>query len=396
MSERKIISFENLKRYNDAIQEQLTSKVAQDELSNLEINDIKNSPVLVDDTGKLNVIDEKGNIGLSLDNDGLYVKDVISGDHILSNKMDITKNLLGFTNTSISITDTPELSNAKQHISILFIGNSLTQDAVAYLPYLLKNYYPEIDFKIYLWYIGSATLNSQYNAFINGRNAAKFSIADNTENWITYSNKNMYSVLTTYKFDIVCFQDFYTDNSSLDHLADWNNCKNYIITNYSGGNPLKFINLLHAPRRKDTDNVDDMYELVINGNLKVLQETICEDIIPAGIAVYRALSTELTTLGDSGKLSPDGVHTQEGLPCLLQTFVIMLWLLDKLSIIKSIFGNSLRITDIVYNKISVPGANLGTGVITGTNEQNLLAQEIAIKSYKEGKKLVINNLYTNN
>jgi len=41
----------------------------------------------------------------------------------------------------------------------------------------------------------------------------------------------------------------------------------------------------------------------------------------------------------------------------------------------------------------VPGANLGTGVITGTDAQNLLAQEVAIKAYKEGKQFVIENLF---
>jgi hypothetical protein len=45
-------------------------------------------------------------------------------------------------------------------------------------------------------------------------------------------------------------------------------------------------------------------------------------------------------------------------------------------------------TTEIYKKISVPGANLGSGVITGTEEQNLLAQEIAINAYYEGKEFV--------
>jgi hypothetical protein len=45
-------------------------------------------------------------------------------------------------------------------------------------------------------------------------------------------------------------------------------------------------------------------------------------------------------------------------------------------------------TTEIYKKISVPGANLGSGVITGTDEQNLLAQEIAINAYNEGKEFV--------
>ena len=45
-----------------------------------------------------------------------------------------------------------DIPSNKKQISILFVGNSLTQDGIAYLPYMLKTYYPEVDFKIYMWY----------------------------------------------------------------------------------------------------------------------------------------------------------------------------------------------------------------------------------------------------
>ena len=61
---------------------------------------------------------------------------------------------------------------------------------------------------------------------------------------------------------------------------------------------------------------------------------------------------------------------------------------------KSIYGSDTRITTDVYNSINVPGPNLGTGVITGTDAQNILAQEVAIKAYKEGKQFVVDNLYS--
>ena len=51
----------------------------------------------------------------------------------------------------------------------------------------------------------------------------------------------------------------------------------------------------------------------------------------------------------------------------------------------------MRMTTEIYNSINVPGPNLGTGVITGTDAQNLLAQEVAIKAFKEGKKIIIDS-----
>lgn len=287
-------------------------------------------------------------------------------------------------------------SNQKNSISILFVGNSLTQDGIAYLPYMLKTYYPEVDFKIYMWYIGGKTLGDHYSTFTNGGKANIFSVAENTAAWTNYnSSMTMSTVLSTYKFDIVCMQEYFNYKTEYTEVTDWNNCRDYIISNYKGGNALEFISLFHAPLRTKSDgskNVEDVYTMTKEGNALILQSTISQDMIPNGIAVYKALSTDLNALGDTGELSPDGTHTQEGLPCLLQTYVTLCWLFDKLGINKSVYGSSMRMTTAIYNTLSIPGANLGTGVITGTDAQNLLAQEIAIKAYKEGKQFVINNL----
>jgi hypothetical protein len=49
-------------------------------------------------------------------------------------------------------------------------------------------------------------------------------------------------------------------------------------------------------------------------------------------------------------------------------------------------------TKAIYDQIKVPGANLGNGVVTGTEEQYSLAQDIAIEAYKEGKQFLQENL----
>lgn len=281
-----------------------------------------------------------------------------------------------------------QLPSYKQEISILFIGNSLTQDGIAYLPYVLKTYYPNVNFRFYMWYIAGKTLAQQYEYFTGDSVADIFSVAENSETWTNYtSSKTMSQVLSTYNFNIVCMQEFFNTRTSFAEtdLAGWNNCQNYIVSNYTGGNPLKFVSLFHAP---DRSNAGFIFDLTKHGCELILQKTLCQDLIPIGISIYRALSTELNSLGDQGGLSPDGVHAQEGLPCLLQTFTVVCWLFDKISIEMSIYGSSCRMTTAIYNSLNVPGPNLGTGVITGTDAQNLLAQKIAIQAYKEGKAMV--------
>lgn len=289
-----------------------------------------------------------------------------------------------------------ELNAAKaenKSISILFVGNSLTQDGIAYLPYMLRTYYPFIEFKFYMWYNGGYTLAQQYTKFTNDETAGIFSVCENATSWTNYnSSKKMSDVLTTYKFDVVCMQEYFNYKSSytVSDLVDWNNCRDYITSHYTGGNGLEFISLFHAPLRSSANSVE---ALTSSGNALILQQTISQDMIPIGIAVYNALSTSLDSLGDQGHLSPDGTHTQEGLPCLLQTYTALCWLFDRLAINKSVYGCPMRMTTEIYNTINVPGPNLGTGVITGTDAQNILAQEVAIQAYKEGKSFVAKNIY---
>ena len=287
-----------------------------------------------------------------------------------------------------------ENPDAKHQLSILFVGNSLTQDGIAYLPYMLKNYYPEIDFKIYMWYIGGKTLGNHYSTFTSSGTANIFSVAENSASWTNFNgNTTMADVLSTYKFDIVCMQEYFNYKTSYTNCADWNSCRNYIMNNYKGGNSLKFMSLFHAPLRKEGADADvhTVYERTKSGNAKILQETVSEDLIPFGIAVYKALSTDLNNLGDLGQLTPDGTHTQEGLPCLLQTYVALEWLFDKFDMDATVKGNEMRMTTAIYNSINVPGANLGSGVVTGTKEQYSLAQDIAIEAYQEGKEFLESN-----
>ena len=67
----------------------LTGYATEEYVDNKDFYDIKNNPIINGEEGNLIFVDESGNIGLKLDQDNnLTVKDVIAGDHILSNKVD--------------------------------------------------------------------------------------------------------------------------------------------------------------------------------------------------------------------------------------------------------------------------------------------------------------------
>ena len=70
------------------VQGNLSNFATKGELMNLDFYAIQNNPVINTEDGKLLFADESGNVGLQLESDGLYVADVIAGEHILSNKVD--------------------------------------------------------------------------------------------------------------------------------------------------------------------------------------------------------------------------------------------------------------------------------------------------------------------
>ena len=271
---------------------------------------------------------------------------------------------------------------AQKKISILFIGNSLTQDAVSYVPWLIRNLYPNLSFKFYMWYNSGYTLAQHYTKFTNNQACEIFSTSEDAINWQNYNNSvTMLNILSTYKFDIVCFQEYFNYKSSFAEadLVDFNNCLSYIRTNYAGN--FKVATLFHAPLRS---NAASVFNVTKTGNELILKKTPAQTMIAPGVAIYRALSTDLNSLGDRGGLSPDGTHTQEGLPCLLQAWVVFMWIMRQLAIPISIENCQLQMTTAIYNTINVPGSNLGSGVIQGTQDQNWLAQDVAIQGDKEG------------
>ena len=278
-------------------------------------------------------------------------------------------------------------NSVKKEISILFIGNSLTQDAVTYVPLLLRELAPDLKFKIYIWYNGGYKLSQQLSDFNNNVACDIFSVCENGTSWANFNNSvTMASVLATYMFDIVCIQEYF-NYQEISDVTTFNSVVEYIENHYAY--PFKVVTLFHQPKR-DTPAV--IFERTKAGNALFLKDTVAEDMIPSGIAIYRALSTSLDSLGDQGHLSPDGTHAQEGLPCMMQAYVTAMWILKQVGIPMSVNNASSIVDNSNYDSINVPGQNLGTGVVIGTTEQVRLSQLVAIKAFKEGEYFVNANL----
>ena len=94
----------------------------KDEVSNIDFYNIKDNPIVNNGDGKLLFVDENGYIGLQLEEDGLYVKDVIADGHTLSQKADkseLPTKTSDLTNDSgfITINDVPVLEIPEEYVT---------------------------------------------------------------------------------------------------------------------------------------------------------------------------------------------------------------------------------------------------------------------------------------
>lgn len=93
------------------------------ELDDKDFYDIQNNPIVNEGDGKLVFVDESGNIGLQLEADNtLYVKDVVAGDDVLSNKMNITDNLVRIEDADGELDEVPE------DVCVKYVTQSLTEE----------------------------------------------------------------------------------------------------------------------------------------------------------------------------------------------------------------------------------------------------------------------------
>lgn len=264
--------------------------------------------------------------------------------------------------------------------SILFIGNSLTQDAVSYLPLLLREVCPDIEFNIYMWYCGGYTLKNQWENKIDpevNANCEIFSVCNTDISWVNRAIK-MTQVIDYLRFDFVCLQEYfnYVESYTAADTIYFNKIVNYIAGLV--GFKFEVDCLFHAPKRGDS--FESIYTMTKNGNIVILKNTPAVDIFVPGCAIYEACKTSLDALGDLGHLSPDGTHAQEGLPCLLEAYVMLLQILNKLGRPMTVEGVTSVVDTSNYSSINVPGPNLGTGVVVGTADDYKVAKQVAASS----------------
>lgn len=289
----------------------------------------------------------------------------------------------------------------RKTLRLLLIGNSYSQDAAAYMPFIMKNMKVDMDVQIGILMQSSSTLQNHVNNFNNETAAYTFYLYNGGNSWQNLGSKTIQWALYSYIWDIVSLQQ--ASSSSFDWTT-YQPYLNQIINLISGYTlyPVKFAwyetqsrpASVNSGANWDDATINSHFESIAENSQKVIDQTVCEFLIPVGTAIQNARTiTTIKALGayadnplntsHLGYLTPyDGVHLQEGLPCQIAAYTFILSLLkiygfDELSI----NGESTRVTTEWASGKSIPGPH---GNYIGSTDANcLIAQQSAIMAMKK-------------
>lgn len=252
--------------------------------------------------------------------------------------------LIDKTITPDTFPSTPDTKDKPDKLNVIIIGNSFACDAYFYVPFIMRNVAPKLKLTMHIFNQSGATLadqwsilseNKKYRSYhvYNGNGvwwssrANEFSVAD-----ILKSNRNSINLVLLQQH-IVYANDFASFQPYLNNIIK--TLKNNIQNNVK-------IGFLLTPSYPDSSwwltvikkgfSSTDMYNAMTYSIRKTLDTSDVSLIIPAGTAIQNARTTALDTLGkwQYHHLSCDGMHLQDGAPCLIEGYMVSQALLQHM------------------------------------------------------------------
>lgn len=282
-----------------------------------------------------------------------------------------------------------EVGNDLQNtIQILVIGNSYSQDAFAYVPFIIKNLNIAVDVRIGILMKSDSVLADHISNFESKSPVYSFYYFNGGSSWEKKLFKTIQWALKHYQWDIiVTHQSSWTEN-------DWESRYQPFLDLFvkqvqsSIEHPVRFAWMLSQARPAQTNNgpnwSDDVilshFDFNAKDSRKIVEESKFDMVIPVGTAIQNARTvSRLTAMGDysknlnnnSGKgylCAFDGIHLQEGLPCQIAAYTVIVSVLNILGFDEQIICNdeSIITKNWLLNKF-IPGQH---GDPIGSSEEN--------------------------
>ncbi|WP_436904851.1 DUF4886 domain-containing protein [Acinetobacter johnsonii] len=286
---------------------------------------------------------------------------------------------------------TPVSSDKK--IKILGIGNSFTQDAFMYVPWLLKEL-GVTDFTIAVLYYGGCTLEQHYNFATNDQAVYDLEVYDTdvVDHWVSKGANTIKQAINYIDFDTIILQQQSARSWDYSSYQPYlNPLINYIYANTNYTTRLGWHGTPSAPdgQRYGSWNWNnsggfsssEFYTKQQETYQQVLQDTPIEYVIPNGTAIQNLRGTSLGDLGGLNNLTSDGLHLDEGIPCLTSAYAVTLKFLEIFNLSGSVFGSRILPTSEWLSDKNIQGPNGTPARVTYGNIY--IAQKCAIAAIKK-------------
>lgn len=289
------------------------------------------------------------------------------------------------------------IQTSKNKIRILSIGNSYSDDALMYVPFILKNIGVNAEIQIGILMQSGSSLKNHVDNFNNVAANYKFQLFEGGDSWSSINNKTIQYALDNYEWDFVVLQQASGSSFKWSTYQPYLNQLINLVNEYTDYH-VKFgwYSTQSRPASSNSGaNWDDVtitshYESIAENSQRVINETACEFIVPVSTAIQNARTiTAIKSMGDYAKnvqntsglgyLTSDGVHLQEGLPCQIAAYTFVLSILDIYGFDGySIIDESTRVTSEWGAGKNILGRH---GTPVGSTDNNCrVAQECAIKA----------------
>ena len=280
-----------------------------------------------------------------------------------------------------------EDTKEKTDYHVLVIGNSLSNDAFGYTPFLLQELCPAKKIYLTILYRSSTTLKTHWEYLESHVNKHTKEYCDQTASCWTYQDEVFPSdVISSSHWDLVILQQSSVKAFSFDETQPYV----HLFANYfkSLSKDTRVAYIIGQSRVKYSQSsglsdktMEEIWTMQSDVARRLLEEGEVDYIIPCGTAIQNARETRLDVLGAGGHLTYDGTHLQEGLPCMIDAYTSTQSILNIFSIDASIEHSQLRVTDLWGGSTQIPGRN--GRYITGNDEDYALCAQCALMAIKQ-------------
>ena len=265
----------------------------------------------------------------------------------------------------------------EKDLNVLVIGNSYGPDAFSYVPFIFENVCPKYSLKLWILYIGNSTIEHHLDYLVNDeKKYALFFYNTGYSEWHNLSAVSSREALTENKWDMVVTHQISSRSGDYSGMALALDSFLNEIRSLSDAK-IAWLQVPCLPDDRPT-YYESMYDDICSTCDKVVEGTLAECVIPCGTAVQSARATDLVELGNYGQLTEDGVHLQEGLPCLLEAYTCAEFFFRYFDLPYSVKDCTLSVTNNWLKRKEIPRQN---GFAVGVNSNDMRrAKQMAINA----------------